>query len=141
MKKFFTYFFLILIPIAIGYVYYFYFNVVEDGQREGKLYNFSKAKGNIVKTAEGIMIQPGLRSQGTGGLNTNEFHFSVEDKGISDSLAKSIGKVVVVRYVKYRKSLFWRGENNDADNKEPGQFIVTEIMNVSEDNHLEPTLY
>lgn len=140
MKKFLTYFILILIPLSIGYIYYFYFNVVEDGQREGKLYNFSKAKGNIVKTAEGIMLQPGLRSQGTG-LNTNEFHFSVEDKGIADSLAKSIGDVVVVRYVKYRKTLFWRGENNDADNKEPGQFIVTEIIKVSEDNHTEPTIY
>lgn len=129
MKKFLTFFFLIMIPLSAGYIYYFYFNVVEDGQREGKLYNFSKAKGDIVKTAEGIMIQPGLRSRGTG-LNTNEFHFSVRDKSISDSLSNCIGSTIVVRYIKYRRTLFWRGENNDEDNKETGQFIVTELVKV-----------
>lgn len=115
------------------YIWFFYFNVVNDGQKEGKLYDFSIAKGNIVKTSEGIMIQPGLRSARAGGLNTNEFHFSVTDKAVADSLSKSIGKVVVVSYIQYRKTLFWRGENNDNDNKEKGQFIVTKILSVSED--------
>lgn len=140
MKKFLGIFFLILIPLSAAYIYYFYFNVVEDGQREGKLYSFSKSKGNVIKTAEGIMLQPGLRSQ-SAGLNTNEFHFSVEDKSIADSLSKCIGNTVVVRYVKYRKNLFWRGENNNSDNKEPGQFIVTELVKVTPDNGYEPTIY
>lgn len=140
MRKFLLYFFLIALPIGIGYVYYFYFNVVEDGQREGKLYNFSKAKGNIIKTAEGIMIQPGLRSQNAG-LKTNEFHFSVADKSIADSLSGAIGKIVVVRYVKYRKNLFWRGENNNAENHEKGQFIVTELVRVEEETLQDRYIY
>lgn len=132
MKKFLLFLLLILVPLTAIYVFYFYFNVVEDGQREGKLYNFSKAKGNIIKTSEGIMIQPGLRSQNAG-LKTNEFHFSVTDKAIADTLSKSIGKIVVVRYIKYRKSLFWRGENNDNENAEKGQFIVTDIIRVQDE--------
>lgn len=140
MRKFLLYFLLIFLPLSAGYVYYFYFNVVEDGQREGKLYNFSKSKGNLIKTAEGIMIQPGLRSQNAG-LKTNEFHFSVADKGIADSLSGAIGKIVVVRYVKYRKTLFWRGENNNSDNHEKGQFIVTELVRVEDESPQERYIY
>lgn len=142
MKKFFTYFLLIIIPLFAGYMYYYYFNVVEDGQREGKLYNFSKAKGNIIKTAEGIMIQPGIRTQNNGGVNTNEFHFSVEDKDVADSLSKVIGQTIVVRYIKYRKTLFWRGENNSSDNKDAGQFIITDIIKVMDGNaEIESNFY
>lgn len=128
--------YLVIITVAIvlaivGYTYFMYFNTYDRGFREGVLYNFSR-KGDVIKTYEGIIIQPGLRPNSRGGLNTNEFHFSVTDAAIADSLSHCIGKTVQLQYEQYRRSLPWRGENNNVDNKDNGQFIVTGIDKVSE---------
>src|SRR5690606_19400757 len=103
-----------------------YYNVYDEGRKEGILYSFSR-KGNVFKTYEGVILQPGLRPAKTGGLNTNEFHFSVTDEAIAASLSQLAGKQLEWQYVRYRKSLPWRGDNDNTENKENGQYIIDRI--------------
>ena len=129
MRKAILIFILAVIAFIAGYIYFSCYMTYDDGGREGILYSFSR-KGSVFKTYEGVILQPGLRSARTGGLNTNEFHFSVTDEAVADSLKKCIGMQVLVHYNQYRKSLPWRGENNNNDNKEKGQYIVDKIQTV-----------
>ncbi|MBK8686777.1 MAG: hypothetical protein IPN26_18355 [Bacteroidetes bacterium] len=122
---------LFLLLFGAGYIYWFYYNSFSDGTRDGVLYKFSR-KGNIFKTYEGEMVQPGLRSVQGGAINTNNFFFSVSDVKLADTLDKCIGKSVKVHYIQYRKSLPWRGENYNGKNQENGQYIIDRIENVSE---------
>jgi|694.fasta_scaffold06045_9 hypothetical protein len=122
---------LFLLLFGAGYIYWFYYNSFSDGTRDGVLYKFSR-KGNIFKTYEGEMVQPGLRSVQGGTINTNNFFFSVSDVKLADTLDKCIGKSVKVHYIQYRKSLPWRGENYNGKNQENGQYIIDRIEHVSE---------
>jgi len=131
MRKIIFFTVLVLLVIIAGYIYWNYYKSYDNGRKEGVLYSFSR-KGNIFKTYEGVILQPGLRSARTGGLNTNEFHFSVTDERVADSLQKCLGKQILVHYDQYLKSLPWRGENNNNDNKEKGQYIVDDILAVRE---------
>jgi hypothetical protein len=124
---------LLLLLLASVYVYWSYYYVYESGKKEGILYGFS-LKGSLFKTQEGVILQPGLRASKTGGLNTNEFHFSVIDEAVADSLDRCNGMQVEVHYNRYRKSLPWRGENYNRDNKDKGQYIVDRIVSVKEPN-------
>lgn len=133
MRKAIFIFILFLMLFGAGYIYWFYYNSFSDGSREGVLFKFSR-KGNIFKTWEGEMMQPGLRSIQGGSINTNNFFFSVADLSLVDSLNKSIGKNVKVHYVQYRKSLPWRGDNNNGRNQENGQYLIDRIERVSEAN-------
>lgn len=126
---------LILILGVAGYSYWYYYNVYDEGRKEGILYGFSR-KGNIFKTYEGVILQPGLRPAKTGGLNTNEFHFSVTDEHIADSLNKLAGMQVELHYVRYRKSLPWRGDNYNTENKDNGQYIIDRIESVKSPENL-----
>lgn len=126
MRKIIFFVVLALLLIIAGYVYWNYYNVYEEGRKEGILYSFS-IKGSVFKTHEGVILQPGLRPARTGGLNTNEFHFSVADQSLADSLEKLSGMQVEVHYKRYRKSLPWRGDNYNNDNKEKGQYVVDKI--------------
>lgn len=124
---------LFILLFASGYVYWFYYNSFSDGTREGVLYKFSR-KGNIFKTYEGEIIQPGLRSIQGGSINTNNFLFSVADLKVADSLDKVIGKSVKIHYIQYRKSLPWRGDNYNGKNQENGQYLIDRIESVTEAN-------
>jgi hypothetical protein len=125
--------FLFLILFGAGYIYWFYYNSFSDGTREGILYKFSR-KGNIFKTYEGEIVQPGLRSVQGGSINTNNLMFSVVDVQVADSLNKVIGKTVKIHYIQYRKNLPWRGENYNGRNQENGQYIIDRIESVSAAN-------
>ncbi len=131
MRKVIFFTILILLLSATGYIYWQYYYIYESGKREGILYSFS-IKGSVFKTYEGVIMQPGLRPARTGGLNTNEFHFSVTDAVLADSLDKCNGKQIEIHYNRYRKSLPWRGENYNNDNKDKGQFIVDKITSVKQ---------
>ncbi len=136
MKKLIFFSTLFFIVFGTAYVYWFYYNSFADGTREGVLFKFSR-KGNIFKTYEGEMVQPGLRSVQGGTINSNNFLFSVTDLAVADSLEKVIGKSVSVHYTQYRKSLPWRGDNYNGrhQNQESGQYIVDRIDKVSEPNY------
>lgn len=122
---------LILLVGITGYVYWNYYNVAGEGTKEGLLQNFAR-QGNIFKTYEGDMIQQGFGMRGAN-LSSNNFHFSVADERIADSLEHHCqGKMVLLHYVQYRRSLPWRGENYTSKNpdQKPGQYIVDRIEQV-----------
>ena len=122
-------FFILLLSGALVFYWHYYF-IYDEGNREGILFKFSD-KGNIFKTYEGEIVQPGLRSAQAGSINTNNFFFSVINKKLADSLVKITGKNVLVHYNKYHGSLPWRGDNYNAENQEDGQYIVDSIITVS----------
>ena len=72
MKKLLFFSILFFMVFGTAYVYWFYYNSFADGTREGVLFKFSR-KGNIFKTYEGEMVQPGLRSVQGGTINSNNF--------------------------------------------------------------------
>ena len=127
MKKLLLVLLILLLPVL--YVYWFYFNVYSDGEREGVMMKISR-KGNVFKTFEGEIMQPGFRTGG-GSINSNNFKFTAIDDVVSKKLSDATGKTVKVHYVQYRKTLPWRGDNYDADNAEPGQYIVDRVLEVS----------
>ena len=62
------------------------------------------------------------------------------DLSLIDTLNKSIGKMIKVHYVQYRKSLPWRGDNYNGKNQENGQYMIDRIEKVSEANLAVPSL-
>lgn len=125
---------LLLLPLLVtlalvGYVYWNYYNVYSDGSREGVLVKISR-KGNIFKTYEAEILQPGFRSA-EGAVKANTFKFSVQDRSVAQKLEDAAGQTVKVHYVQYRRSLPWRGDDYDADNAEKGQYIVDALINVT----------
>jgi hypothetical protein len=133
MKKVISLLTVLLVLIVAIYVYWFYYNSYSDGFREGLLQKFSR-KGNLFKTFEGEMVLAGFGARNTSMINANYFYFSVDDRGTADSLQHCLGKVVRVHYVQYRRSLPWRGDNNDKRNAEAGQYVADQVLEVKEVN-------
>ena len=132
MKKIITLIILCLLFFGGAYVYWFYYNTYSDGLREGVLQKFSR-KGNVFKTHEGEMLLLGFGSR-NGNIRANYFSFSVTDPIIADSLEKCIGKSVKLHYNQYRRALPWRGDLYNNINQENGQYIIDQIIEVSEAN-------
>ena len=125
---------LILLLSLTGYVYYNYYYVVGEGTKEGMLQNFAR-QGTVFKTYEGDMIQMGFGARGGNSISSNHFYFSVSDDQIADSMEHHCqGKMLLVHYVQYRRSLPWRGESTSKSNsnQKPGQYIVDRIEQVRE---------
>ena len=99
---------ILLVAAAVWGYFKFYF-VFGEGVKAGEL-NQIVYKGWVWKTYEGRLIQTGFRgAKNGGGLQSNEFNFSVVDKAIADSLMRCSGKHVELHYKEYRGSLPWRG--------------------------------
>jgi hypothetical protein len=124
---------LVVLLVLAGLIYWRYFFVYSSSNRVGILRKFGP-KGDIFKTYEGEIQQPGLRSVNPGELKSNDLSFSVTDVAVADSLDKCLGKIVKVHYNQYHKSLPWRGENYNGRNTESGQYIVDRIEQVQENN-------
>ncbi|HOT96808.1 MAG TPA: hypothetical protein PLG50_02250 [bacterium] len=99
---------LILVAALVVFFWWRYLFVFGEGVKAGDL-NYIVKKGYLFKTWEGRLIQTGFRTPVPGGMQSNEFEFSV----VSDSLAKrlegSSGKFVELRYKEYLHPLPWRG--------------------------------
>lgn len=91
-----------------------------EGVKTGQL-NFVVRKGILFKTYEGRLIQTGFRSEKTGGIQSNEFNFSIADKALAEQLMTSGGQVVDLRYKEYFGALPWRGYS---------KYIVYEVINI-----------
>lgn len=103
--------------------YFKFFFVFGEGVKAGEL-NQIVYKGWVWKTYEGRLIQTGFKSNGkTGGsLQSNEFNFSVVDKGVADTLMHCSGKSVELHYKEYNGILPWRGMQ---------RYVVDKIVSVN----------
>jgi len=102
--------------LFIGIRFYYPFG---KGVKTGQL-NYVVYKGVLFKTYEGKLIQSGFRSQ-SGGIQSNEFEFSVTNKQLADSLMHMGGQVVELQYKEYFGALPWRGYS---------RYIVDRIVSV-----------
>ncbi|CAK7026291.1 MAG: hypothetical protein PHT14_03585 [Petrimonas sp.] len=114
---------IILIAFTI-FVYVRYYYVFGTGVKSGEL-NYLVYKGVIFKTYEGKLIQTGFRADKPGGLQSNQFDFSVENKEIAEKLMLSSGKNVQLHYKEFFAPIPWRGYT---------KFIVDSIISI-EDPH------
>ncbi|MDD3788615.1 MAG: hypothetical protein PHO94_07955 [Petrimonas sp.] len=115
--------FLFFILLAVGiFVYVRYYYPFGTGVKSGEL-NYLVYKGVVFKTYEGKLIQTGFRADKPGGLQSNQFDFSVEKKEIAEKLMLSSGKQVQLHYTEYFAPLPWRGYT---------KFIVDSIIEIQE---------
>ena len=121
MKKFAWIAGLVIIGVLAGIFWYKFYFVFGEGVKAGSLNYFVK-KGVMFKTYEGRVVQEGFQSPTAGGLQSNEFRFSVVDPDIAEELERASGKFVELRYKEYNGMLPWRGASN---------FVVTEVLTVN----------
>ena len=95
-----------------------------EGVKTGQL-NFVVYKGMIFKTYEGKLIQSGFWTNKPGGIQSNEFNFSIINPTIADSLMHAGGQVVELHYKEYFGTLPWRGHS---------KYIVDHIVNITSPN-------
>lgn len=114
---------IVLVSLSI-FIYVRYFYVFGTGVKSGEL-NYMVYKGVVFKTYEGKLIQTGFRADKPGGLQSNQFDFSVTNKEIADKLMLASGKFVQLHYKEYFAPLPWRGYS---------AFVVDSIITI-EDLH------
>lgn len=124
-RKFLTWF-LFFVFLLGGFLfwwnYYFVFGV---GVKSGEL-NYVVKKGNIFKTYEGKLIQPGFRSKGTGSVQSYEFEFSVVDDSLAELLMRNSGSYFDLHYKEYKHSIPWRGFS---------PYIVDQVLSIKKVEH------
>lgn len=96
---------LFILLISAILIYWFYFNVFSDGERNGILVKLTK-KGNVFKTYEGEMWLSCRQV-----VNAEKLFFSVDDDALSDSLMNVQDECIKIYYKEYRRTLPWRGES------------------------------
>jgi uncharacterized protein YxeA len=119
---------IVVIVFIAGFVYYRYYFVFGDGVKAGTM-NYFVHKGYIFKTYEGRLIQTGVRAPAQGGIQSNEFMFSVTDQKVADKLNKSAGAYLELHYKEYLNTLPWRGVSN---------FVVDSIISSRPVNPMQP---
>ncbi|SHI82935.1 hypothetical protein SAMN05443429_10555 [Cruoricaptor ignavus] len=108
-----------------GWIWYKYYFVFGTGVKSGYL-NYAVYKGNIFKTYEGKLIQQGFsagsgRNTQIGGVQSNEFEFSIENEQIFKQLEGASGRYVDLHYKEYHAALPWRGNT---------RYVVDEVRNM-----------
>ncbi len=109
MKKFWSWFFVILLLILAAFIYWKYFFTYSEGYRSGLLQKFSK-QGTAFKTYEGEMILSSVRSRADIAIASEKFFFSVTDEKVATKLDQMQGEYVVVHYLERNGVLPWIGE-------------------------------
>lgn len=104
------------------FIFFRFFFVYSSGVNTGDL-NYFQREGVIFKTYEGKMIQSGFKAanNGTDGLHSNEFKFSVTDDSVANQLMRASGHRVELRWNRYMGTLPWRGNS---------QFVATEVLSI-----------
>lgn len=116
---------IVLILFVIGFFGIRYYFVWGEGAKAGTL-NFIVKKGYVWKTYEGRMILAGYRSNQPGGIQSNEFQFSVVNEKVANTLMSNSGAFFELHYKEYLGALPWRGVS---------EFIVDSIISMRK---LEP---
>ncbi len=114
----------IIVAILLIFFLYRYYFVFGRGTKAGEL-NFFVQKGYIWKTYEGKLIQSGFKPQNLGGVQSNEFQFSVTDERVARQLMSASGKSLELHYKEYLGALPWRGYST---------FIVDSVISVTDPN-------
>lgn len=109
--------------IIVGVRYFFVFG---SGAKAGQL-NFIVKKGYVFKTYEGRMILPGYKPNAPGGVQSNEFEFSVVDEKVAQQLMSNSGAFFELHYKEYLGSLPWRGMS---------KYIVDSVISIRNDPNL-----
>ena len=109
MKKFWGWFFFIVLVILAAFIYWKYFFTYSEGYRAGLLQKFSK-KGTIFKTYEGEMILSSVHSRADIAIASEKFLFSVTDEKVATQLDQMQGQYVVIHYMEKNGVLPWVGE-------------------------------
>ncbi|SHF62161.1 hypothetical protein [Dysgonomonas macrotermitis] len=131
-----TIFKIILVLVVLGagaFWVYFYYPYGASSVKAGQL-NYVMYKGVVFKTYEGKLIQTGIKAAATGGVQSNEFEFSVEDKALAEKLMNMAGQNVKLHYKEYFGALPWRGYT---------RYIVDSIVSVEDANpnmNVDPNL-
>ena len=111
----------LLLLVLGGWIYMRYYFVFAEGVKSGYL-NYAVYKGDLFKTYEGKLIQEGFAKTKTGGgMQSNEFEFSIEIKRIFQKLEVNSGKHFELHYREYHNALPWRGNT---------VYIVDSIVNM-----------
>lgn len=111
----------VLVLGLAGFVSVRYYYPYGEGVKTGQL-NYVVHKGIIFKTYEGKLIQSGFWSDKPGGMQSNEFVFSISDPKIAETLMHSGGQVVDLHYKEYFGTLPWRGYS---------KYIVDSIISIT----------
>jgi hypothetical protein len=111
----------VFVFVVWGAIRYYY--PYAEGVKSGKL-NYVVYKGLAFKTYEGKLIQPGIKPSEAGGVQSNEFIFSVAKKDLAEQLMHAGGKTVELHYTEYFAAIPWRGYS---------RYVVDEIVSISED--------
>jgi len=123
VKRIWRIFLIILVLVLIGFIYTRYFFVVGTGVKSGQL-NYVVYKGYLFKTYEGKIIQAGLKPPtNVGGVQSNEFIFSVGKKEVAEKLMLEGGKTVDLQYKEYMAALPWRGYS---------KYVVDSILKIED---------
>ena len=113
----------LLVIVALGaFLWWRYYFVFGEGVKAGDL-NYLVRKGYIFKTWEGRLIQTGFRTPSPGGMQSNEFEFSVAADSLARRLETASGKFVELRYKEYLHPLPWRGMS---------KYVVTGIQRIED---------
>lgn len=111
----------LLLLVLGGWIYMRYYFVFAEGVKSGYL-NYAVYKGDLFKTYEGKLIQEGFAKTKTGGgMQSNEFEFSIENKKIFQQLEVNSGKHFELHYREYHNALPWIGNT---------VYIVDSIVNM-----------
>lgn len=121
MKKFLTYFLLIIVLVGAGWFFWHFYWVFGEGVKAGQLNYFTK-KGYIFKTYEGKIIQAGFQGGQAGSVQSNEFRFSVANESVANKLMSNSGKEFELHYKEYMGALPWRGAS---------EFVVDSIYSMN----------
>lgn len=127
MKKFVFITVTIILVILAAIFFYRYYFVFGRGTKSGEL-NFFVQKGYVWKTYEGKLIQTGFKPQSLGGVQSNEFQFSVESEKVAQQLMSASGKLLELHYKEYLGALPWRGYS---------AFIVDSVISVTDPNTMK----
>jgi hypothetical protein len=127
MKRFVFYTVTIILVILAAIFFYRYYFVFGRGTKSGEL-NFFVQKGYIWKTYEGKLIQTGFKPQNMGGVQSNEFQFSVANEKVAQQLMSASGKLLELHYKEYLGALPWRGYS---------AFIVDSVISVTDPNTMK----
>ena len=119
--KVFTWLTVIVLLVLAGYVYVKFCYVYSEGINEGDI-NYFQKEGFIFKTYEGKMIQTGYNSKSAQNtIQSNEFHFSVADERVAQSLNEAPSRQVKLHWKRYLGTLPWRGNS---------QYVVDEVLSI-----------